>query len=158
MKAILHLIKDEKITDQIIENFVSEDINHIFLIIAKDLGDFKFIKSESDSVIPFDYENDDINKIIQNFSARVILVHALFQPMAKIILGIKNNITVAWIEWGADIYGLPKIRPYLYGFETNRFLLKNNRKLFYERYIKRHTFLRGLYYRFILKKQDPLQK
>ena len=109
---ILHFVSDDKVTDQIIENFGKVDKNSCFLVFVNSKqNDFKYISNTSEKLIEFSVLEDDINTLIQKLKPTAIVAHAFHLDYAKAILQIKNKLTIAWYIWGFDVYGLPRIKP-----------------------------------------------
>lgn len=145
---VLHFVTDEKVTDQIIENFERLNKTCYFLVfLDDDQKSYQFIKSKSSKIIDFNLEKNDIMEFVDKYNPEAILLHSLQLDFAKAILDINKEITIAWYPWGFDIYGLPKIKPKTYARLTNNFLLKANPKLFWSRKVLKHSKLRKLYFR-----------
>ncbi|AZQ59692.1 hypothetical protein EJ994_13080 [Maribacter sp. MJ134] len=143
---VLHFVKDEKVTDQIIENFERINIENCFLVFSDDnFKEYNYIKSKSKSVSLFNQGDDDIMDIIRNKSPKAILLHSLHLEFAKALLSITMDINIAWYTWGFDVYGLPKIKPSTYAPLTNEFLLRADAKLYFGRIILKYQTLRRLY-------------
>ncbi|WP_271768261.1 TDP-N-acetylfucosamine:lipid II N-acetylfucosaminyltransferase [Aquimarina algiphila] len=152
---ILHFVVDEKVTDQIIENFNKANENNSFLVFGNRREEnFQHITKSKDKLIKFIIGEDDINKIIKQLDPKAILLHALHIEYAKAIIKIKTNLTIAWYPWGFDIYGLPRIKPSTYALLTNEFLLKKNPGLFFRRIALKYKFLRKIYFRIDVKNED----
>lgn len=152
---ILHFVSDDKVTDQIIENFGKVDENSCFLVFVNSKKNgFKFISSTSEKLIEFSILEDDINLIIKRMKPTAIVAHAFHLDYAKAILKIENNITIAWYIWGFDVYGLPQIKPNTYAELTDSFLLKTESKLRVGRKILKHDFLRKVFYKLNKTEED----
>jgi len=150
---VLHFVIDEKVTDQIIENFSKADENSRFLVFVKNREeDYKYISHSHDKLIRFVEIDDEINTLLNKLKPKAILTHAFHLEYAKAIIKIKTKLNIAWYTWGFDVYGLPRIKPYTYAVQTNNFLLKNIRGLFLGRLILENRFTRKIY--FILKKGE----
>jgi dTDP-N-acetylfucosamine:lipid II N-acetylfucosaminyltransferase len=154
MTKILHFIPDEKVTDQIIEIFTVINKDNVFFVFKKSKDAYKYTKNIKENVIGFSYDLHKINNIIDTHKFKAIIVHGMRLEFAKIILEIKTEISIGWVAWGFDIYGLPKIQPSLYAFKTNSFLLKSDKILFIKRFIKKYNFLRKIYFKNLLKRED----
>jgi hypothetical protein len=151
------LILDEKISDQILENFSLVNDLNLFVIINNPSGK-QFINKEKYRNIILGSNIIDVNKIILDHEIKGILVHGMFVEMADILLKIKNEISVCWIVWGFDIYNLPKIKQSIYGFLTKNYLLKKKRYLKLESIIKENRFLNYLLYRLIFRRKDSYSR
>lgn len=152
---ILHFVSDDKVTDQIIENFGKVDKNSCFLVFVNSKqNDFKYISNTSEKLIEFSVLEDDINTLIQKLKPTAIVAHAFHLDYAKAILQIKNKLTIAWYIWGFDVYGLPRIKPNTYAELTNDFLLGTESKLQLGRKILKHNVLRKVYYNLNTSEED----
>ena len=152
---VLHFVIDEKVTDQIIENFSKADKNCKFLVFVNNKNNnYKYISSENENLIKFVEEEDDINALLNTLKPKAILAHAFHLEYAKAINKLENNINIAWYTWGFDVYGLPRIKPTTYAPLTNRFLLKNISNLFVGRLILKHKFTRKIYFRIRKTEED----
>ena len=157
-KKIVHLIKDEKITDQIIENFSSVDEGHIFLILKEDDFPLKLVKSQGENIVPFHCQTEDPNHFFEEQPIAAIISHGLFQLQAEVLLKIKKKLPIAWYAWGFDVYGLPKIHPKTYAPQTGKFLLKTKKDLFLAFWIRKNPWLRKFYYKHIARRKDKVSE
>lgn len=123
---IVHFVKDEKITDQIIENFLQVSIDHIFLVFVENSNqEFKYIRPfDNRQVKQFDIRKEDINEVLKCCVVSGIILHSLDYLFAKALVSLKIESKIAWIVWGFEIYKNPKNRQYLFGIETKRFLYR----------------------------------
>lgn len=152
---VLHFVIDEKVTDQIIENFSKVDENCKFLVfVNKKNKGYEYISSTNNKLIKFVEEDDDINAILNTLKPKAILTHAFHLEYAKAINKLKKNINIAWYTWGFDVYGLPRIKPTTYATLTNAFLLKNVSNLFVGRLILKHKFTRKIYFTIHKEEED----
>lgn len=146
---ILHFVTDEKVTDQIIENFGKVDSNCFFLVFNSQKNKpFQYIKSIDKKLITLDEYNNDINYLINKLNVSAIFTHAFHLEYAKIIQKIKSVIKIAWYPWGFDVYGLPKIKPLTYAPLNNQFLLDTIPNLRVGRVVLKNEFLRKLFFLF----------
>lgn len=144
---ILHFVKDEKVTDQIIENFEEINIENCFLVFSDNIGnDYQYIKSKSKGLVLFNQGNDAIMDVVYKHNPQAILLHSLHLEFAKALIAISIDINIAWYSWGFDVYGLPKIKPSTYAPLTNTFLLRSDAKLYLGRIILKNKVLRKLYF------------
>ena len=144
---ILHFVIDEKVTDQIIENFSKAGQNNRFLVFVNNKDEsYKYISSTNNNLIKFEEVRDDINSILKTLTPKAILTHAFHLEYAKAINKIENNINIAWYIWGFDVYGLPRIKPDTYASQTNQFLLNNVNNLYFGRFILKYKFTRKIYF------------
>lgn len=146
---VLHFVKDEKVTDQIIENFEKVNDECRFLVFLE-IGqqEHKFIKSKSSKIIDFSHEKNNIMDVVDKYDPKAILLHSLQLDFAKVLLDIRKKVTIAWYPWGFDIYGLPRIKPQTYAPLTNNFLLETNPNLCLGRIILKYALLRKLFFKF----------
>ncbi|MBZ4191521.1 TDP-N-acetylfucosamine:lipid II N-acetylfucosaminyltransferase [Niabella beijingensis] len=110
--SYLHFINDEKITDNIIENFSSFD-RQIFVVFtnSKDKR-YYHVRANSDNI--FKYAGESLNNLIQKFNAHGIIFHAISSEAFRLLHNIeKTDVKIAWIPWGFDIYNLKKIKGHL---------------------------------------------
>lgn len=151
---VLHFIIDEKVTDQIIENFSKADENSRFLVFVKNRKEaYKYISHSHEKLIKFVETEDDINTLLNKLKTKAILTHAFHLEYAKAIIKIKTEINIAWYTWGFDVYGLPRIKPQTYAVQTNKFLLKQIKGLYIGRFILENRITRKIYFK-IKKKED----
>ncbi|RKE45392.1 4-alpha-L-fucosyltransferase (glycosyl transferase family 56) [Sphingobacterium detergens] len=143
-KKILHLIPNEKITSQIVDNFNLINVENIFIFFTNDSY------SINDSVDLFSIKNLKLNEIINEKKIEGLIIHGLYPQFAKLICGLKSDIKIAWFVWGFDIYNRPKVRRTLYAAETKSIVL--NSMSIAERF-KSYPFLRKLFC-LITKKED----
>lgn len=151
MAKILHLIPDEKVTDNVIENFEKVFNDNVFFILS-DPNKKKYCKSVGPNII-FGGEELFVQKNIEKDVAGII-VHGLNHVFTKMILVADKNIKIGWFAWGYDIYFLPKIIDRLYASETHRFLVQRSKTFTVVNQIKKSSFLRGLYYKFVIRSED----
>jgi hypothetical protein len=152
--SLVHFIRDEKIIDNVIENFNSISNENLFLLFdKKNRDEFRYIKYNGSNLIIFD-KTIEINNFLRKENATGLLLHSMYSEFAKELLKIKIDIQIGWIVWGYDMYGLPKVRHKLFGNRTNRFLLFSKKSLFIERFIKNNDSIRKIYFEKIIKKED----
>lgn len=151
MGNILHLIPDEKITDDIISNFDEISDDNIFLILG-DKKNKKYTQITKSNIIWVTelelkeyYIPDDLMGLV---------VHGLNSSFAEIILRIRPAIKIAWYVWGYDVYHLPKINDLLYAKLTLKYLKNQELRYFLNLRIKKNSFIRKLYFKLISKDVD----
>lgn len=145
---VLHFVIDEKVTDQIIENFSKVDENCKFLVFVNNKNEeFKYISSQNNTLIKFVEDKDNIDLILNALKPKAILTHAFHLEYAKTIIKIKKTINIAWYTWGFDVYGLPRIKPLTYADQTNEFLVKNVNNLSLGRHVLKNKLTRKLYFK-----------
>jgi len=151
MAKILHLIPDEKVTDNVIENFEKVFNDNVFFVLG-DKNNIKYCQSTGQNIVfgsevLFTKENIDSDVV-------GIIVHGLNHIFTKMILSVDQKIKVAWFAWGFDIYFLPKLSDSLYAPETYSLLTKRSNTFSIIQRIKKNNFLRGLYYKLVVGGED----
>lgn len=155
---IIHFVVDEKIIDQIIDNFLQVSPNHQFLVFTENKNDnFNHITYTGPFIRSFNYIEDDINEVLSNTKADAIILHQLNLKFANTVNKIKNSIQIAWIAWGFDVYSLPNIKPSLYAPITKQFILKCRPASSLVWSIKKYNFARVIFYR-LKGKRDPYRE
>lgn len=151
MAKILHLIPDEKVTDNVIENFEEIFNDNIFYVLG-DENNRKYCKSKGDNII-FGNEDFFVRENISN-EVKGVIIHGLNYIFAKMILGLNHNVKVAWFAWGYDIYFLPKISKGLYNAATYEYLCSRDSKFALTNSIKNNALFRFLYYKLVKGGED----
>ncbi len=151
MAKILHLIPDEKVTDNVIENFEKVFNDNVFFVLRNN-ENRKHCTTVGENVI-FGHEQLFVKENV-NQDVTGIVVHGLHYIFAKLILDVDKNITIAWFAWGYDVYSLPKIHEKLYARETFTYLKNSDGKFTSINMIKKHRIIRSLYYKYINKTDD----
>lgn len=152
---ILHFVLDEKIVDQVIENFLEVSPDNLFLVFS--IGEFdkyKHISKVGSHIKRFNSDEDDINKIVESISPQLIVLHSLNFSFANTINKLKYRVKIAWVAWGYDVYHLPKIRPRIYANKTRKSIKSQHLALYFEEFVKKHRLLRSFYYKIIKAKCD----
>ena len=150
---ILHFLLDEKIAEQIISNFEGISSDNKYLVFVKEKEKFKHIKNSHQNILIFKYEKENINGIIEELKPTGIVLHAYHLEFAKILLELKYELKIAWVAWGFDIYGLPKIKQNIYAPLTDKFLSRKEAFLFFKRKLLANNLLRTIFFLFT-KEQD----
>ncbi|WP_266202566.1 TDP-N-acetylfucosamine:lipid II N-acetylfucosaminyltransferase [Pontibacter kalidii] len=151
---IFHFVVDEKVTDQVIENFDITDENVFVIFCSKGTEEFRHIRRSGDNVLYFDYQVDDINALVSLYKPEAVILHGLQHVFAVTILKLKKELTIGWYVWGFDIYGLPKIKPYIYAPLTSNLLSRLDKGRAVKVLLKQNKFIRSFYSRFIDKSPD----
>jgi dTDP-N-acetylfucosamine:lipid II N-acetylfucosaminyltransferase len=150
---ILHFLLDEKIAEQIISNFEGISSDNKYLVFVKEKEKFKHIKNSHQNILIFKYEKENINGIVEKLKPTGIVLHAYHLEFAKILLELKYELKIAWVAWGFDIYGLPKIKQNIYAPLTDKFLSRKEAFLFFKRKLLANNLLRTIFFLFT-KEQD----
>lgn len=151
MAKILHLIPDEKITDNVIENFEKVFNDNIFFVLGNN-ENRKHCKTVGENVICGNEQLFVKENVKQDVKG--IVVHGLNYIFSKLILDVDKNIAVAWFAWGFDVYNLPKISETLYARDTFTYLKNSDAKFTIINKIKKHRIIRSLYYKYVNKTDD----
>lgn len=151
MGKILHLIPDEKFTENIIENFERVFDDNLFFVLGNN-KERKFYKAQNDKVIFHEANSFTVNNVDKEVVA--VIVHGLNFTFAKLVVQLDLNIKVAWFVWGYDIYNLPKIIEHLYAPGTFYYLKNRNLSFTLINKIKKNRVLRSFYYKYIKKTYD----
>lgn len=151
MGKVLHLIPDEKITSDVINNFDRVSQDNMYFILG-DKNNRKYLFKDEENII---WGNENyINNYKVSSDVTGVIIHGLNYSFAKFILSLSKRIKIAWYAWGFDIYLLPKISKHIYGKHTRRFLIEHETFYTINQLIKNNPFLRSLYFKFIKKKDD----
>jgi hypothetical protein len=153
---IVHFVVDEKIIDQIIDNFLKLSNKHIFLVFRNQPSKpYEHITRKGDFIRDFNHKTEDINNVLNSLNAKAIILHQLNNHFSETINKVNSSIKISWVAWGFEIYSWPKLEPTLYAPKTNRFL--NNYQLARQikSQVRKNTITRKLYYKFIKRKTDP---
>ena len=154
----VHFVVDEKIIDQVIDNFLQVSSNHIFFVFTDNLGDnFYHITRSGSFIRRFYYLHEDINELLDTIDTHSIILHQLNFEFAKIINQINQSIKIAWIAWGFDIYSLPKILPSIYAPKTKQFIFKNKPATPLIWFIKKNDIARNVFYS-LMGQNDPYRE
>jgi len=154
---IVHFVVDEKIIDQLIDNYLQVSDNNLFLVFGNDdRTKFKYITRDGYFIKRFNCSREDINDVLDIIKPQAIIVHSLCFEFAHAINKLNVKVKIAWIVWGYDIYMLPKIAPLLYGNKTREFLKKDYPILFLEWQLKKVDFLRKILYNVFKMRKDPV--
>lgn len=155
---IIHFIRDEKVINNIIDNFEEVGGANVFLLFWEANTEPKYISKEKlakENVVPFSITLDDINKYIDKYAPKAILLHSLHLYFSNAINQIRQPIKKGWVAWGFDIYTLPKVTMDIYAPATYRYLRQQNRFFDIEKIFKRNPRLSKLYYAIIKRKKYP---
>lgn len=137
---ILQLLSDDKFADYVINQFAN-DAQHNELVLICDSPKVTNIQ-HIDKVCVISPISNEFESLVNNISRyRAIVFHGLFWPwQEKILKQTPNNIKVAWMFWGGEIYGrhdliqnflLPQTRLY-YHLHMFKNRLDNNSRCKYE--------------------------
>lgn len=144
MTKIAHFILDEKVTENIIENFQKVTDYNIFYILG-DKNNLKYLKIFNNNIIILNEKEFVISNIDSEINA--VIVHSLHHVFSKVLLELDSSIKVAWFAWGYDIYDSPKIIKNLYGKKTLSLIKHFDKTYNVKHIIKNIFFLRKIYYK-----------
>lgn len=124
MNSVLHLLQDEKISNDIIKNFISFP-NQIFIIFSpNENDDYHYVQNFSERVVK--YNGKSLNELTNQYNSSSIIFHALQGKFVKLLqLFDKQSVKTIWIPWGFDIYNLPRTQKYLFEKLTEKIYLSN---------------------------------
>lgn len=119
---ILHFLSDDKFSDYVISQFSGPEMCSEFVLMSGQKVTRYF--QDVDKVVRVNpYEKGEMASLIaslKNYSA--IILHGLFYPWCETILRtVPENVKVAWVFWGGEIYGRKDLR--------DRFLSKRSKWL-----------------------------
>lgn len=147
-KRILHLLPEEKITDNIIHNFSSLSNENLFLIYKK--NSIELIENDIKISLNFDI---DFKDFIEKKEVSGILIHGLFPVFFKYILKIPDDLKIGWFVWGFDIYNQDVVKKYLYAPLTKSMFYSYKER--FKSKIYGNKFLKLLYSK-ITRKPKPI--
>src|SRR5690606_1003332 len=151
MGKILHLIPDEKVTDNVIENFENIFNDNVFFVLGNN-DKRKHCNTKKENVI-FG-ESDFFTK--ENIADDVVavVIHGLNYTFAKLLIELNQKIKIAWFVWGFDMYGMPKIMDKLYAPKSLKYIKNTDSKFTVINFIKKKRYLRRFYYKYLNKTDD----
>ena len=107
---ILHLIVESQFTDYVINQFSAPEMHSDVVIIhVENYIKHEFQKDKVRVIIPFSEDFKRLLSSLVHYSA--VVLHGLFQPWCETILrNVPENVKVAWVFWGGEIYGRQDLR------------------------------------------------
>lgn len=108
---ILHLVTDEKFTDYAITQFMAEPATSVFVLVQRYNLPITHVK-QKDQVRIIRYGSDDYKMLLASLDQYAcVFSHGLFEKwQEEVILHTPSSVKVAWMCWGGEIYGLPRLR------------------------------------------------
>lgn len=103
---ILHFLSDDKFSDYVINQFSGPEMCSEFVLVSESDTTKHFQNlDKTKRVNPCsDGEMNYLISMLNNYSA--IVLHGLFFPWCETILrNVPDNVKVAWVFWGGEIYG-----------------------------------------------------
>lgn len=106
---ILHLITDEKFADYAIKQLSAFAGSSEFVLVQSADMPLRYVQS-AEKVRIVRYKSEEYNQLLGSISQYAcVLSHGLFEPWQwEIILACPQSVTVAWMFWGGEVYGLPQ--------------------------------------------------
>ena len=117
---ILHLISDDKFADYAINQFTDLGNSSEFVVLTEDQDlKLKSIKNTKAVTVIYINSQDYIQfcKTINQYNA--VILHGLFSPLqVNIFPFLSEKVKVAWVFWGAEIYGRNDIKLIFLSFKS----------------------------------------
>jgi dTDP-N-acetylfucosamine:lipid II N-acetylfucosaminyltransferase len=120
---ILHFASDDKFTDYAISQFSNKEVTSEFIVVSYSGNDTQHIK-QSEKIKIIKWQSDEYKYLLKQLSEyKAIILHGLFDPwMEEIIDCAPDNVKIAWVFWGGEIYGRSDLK--------NRYITIENRILY----------------------------
>lgn len=117
---IIHLITDDKFADYAIEQFTSVDASSVFVLMKSSENEQIVNIKSIDKVQQIVENSNEYDYFIKNITVDdAVITHGLFYPwQEKIVSLIPNEVKVAWVCWGGEIYGRKKLLLSFLGHKT----------------------------------------
>lgn len=117
---ILHLISDDKFADYAINQFTAIDNSSEFVVLTE-LQNLKLKSIKNTKAVTVIYINSQdyiqFCKTINQYNA--VILHGLFSPLqVNIFPFLSEKVKVAWVFWGAEIYGRNDIKLIFLSFKS----------------------------------------
>ena len=107
---LLHYMFDDKFADYAIEQFSNKKIESKFILVINTTT-IKYVKNIDKVLLLSPEEVESLTTTDLYADVTGVIFHGLFTPwQEKLLKKIPNSIKVAWMFWGAEIYGVEKIR------------------------------------------------
>ena len=103
---ILHLVTDEQFTDYAIMQFSAPEMESEFVLIPSNHENWKMDHADKCTIIQqYSPEFEALLNSLDQYSG--IILHGLFWPnwQKPILDRVPENVKVAWMFWGGEIYG-----------------------------------------------------
>lgn len=126
MKTLFHFIIPEKISQNIICNFDSLDVQNIYFIFNSNRKIDEFhLNSESGTIIVLNQNTKlDLNEESKKCCPKFLFLHSFHPSFYNIVANFKKEklgCEIIWLPWGYDIYTLPKFSLQNYAPQTYHF-------------------------------------
>lgn len=134
---ILHLFFDDKFADYAIQQFQEIDGSSYFVVVLDNETEIKHIK-QTDKIKLVVFNSTEYHDLLMRLPAySAIVVHGLFFPwQEQIILSAPENIKIAWVCWGGEIYSRKEL--------LSHFLERQTKWIYWKKQIKRIIRLKTL--------------
>lgn len=119
---ILHFLTDDKFSDYVLSQFASHEMHSEFLVISE-TRILKNISRRKDLII-INPNSEDFTRVVNELSVyHAIVFHGLFWPWEEYVLQhVPNQVKVAWMFWGGEIYGRKDLQGSFLAPRTKRVL------------------------------------
>ena len=109
-KKILHFVTDEKFTDYAIKQFSAPEMCSEFVLIPSNDGSIE-VKHISKCQVIHQGSNEFFNLLSSLGQYSAIILHGMHWPnwQVPLIDAIPEDVKVAWVFWGGELYGQPDI-------------------------------------------------
>lgn len=134
---ILHLLFDDKFGEYALRQFSEPEMSSEFILVTHSKAPDCSHKYEGVKIVFEDLE--DFRNLLQHLGEyKAIVLHGLFYPwQERVLRAVPENVRVAWVFWGGEIYGRKDIADYYLSVSSKRF----RRKQIIKRLIRRRKSL-----------------
>ena len=108
---ILHLLFDSQFTDYVIEQFSNPEMKSNFMLVSP-TREMRFFHHLDDVKLVNPREESEMQNLIEDIANyKTVIFHGFFEPWQAWLLNHwPENVKIAWVCWGGEIYGQPDIR------------------------------------------------
>ena len=130
---ILHLLFDDKFGEYAIRQFSEPEMCSDFIVVTHSNAPDCYNKYKGIEIVFED--NDSFLYLLQRLGEyKAIVLHGLFYPwQERVLRSVPENVKVAWVFWGGDIYGRHDIADNYLSASSKRLRRKQNLKRFIKR-------------------------
>lgn len=108
---ILHFLSDDKFSEYVISQFSEPELCSEFVLMtgSKDMKYFRNV-GRAKRVNP--YKKEELKALFSSLNKySAVILHGLFCPWCETVLrSVPNNLKVAWVFWGGEVYGRKDLR------------------------------------------------
>lgn len=117
---ILHFLADDKFSDYVIKQFRTTEMASEFVIVSWS-EEIKFVQETGTANI-VKYKSESFYSLVKDLGRyKAIILHGLFWEWDyDILVNVPDNVKVAWMFWGGEIYGRPDLKASFYAPRTKR--------------------------------------